>query len=126
VPVEHRGGSQGLRRREPHVVSATMEQSLHQHRAWHDRCLVRRAKEHGHDGRRTAGKRQQDRIPNQWRCQIAEFPPPPDGIVLAHFIVSDDVERSRRFYTEVLGGRLARHAAAASKIDVGAAPAGSP
>ena len=28
-------------------------------------------------------------------------------LVLAHFIVSDDVERSRRFYTEVLGGRLA-------------------
>jgi catechol 2,3-dioxygenase-like lactoylglutathione lyase family enzyme len=26
--------------------------------------------------------------------------------VLAHFIVSDDVERSRRFYTEVLGGRV--------------------
>jgi catechol 2,3-dioxygenase-like lactoylglutathione lyase family enzyme len=26
-------------------------------------------------------------------------------MVLAHFIVSDDVERSRRFYTEVLGGR---------------------
>jgi catechol 2,3-dioxygenase-like lactoylglutathione lyase family enzyme len=26
-------------------------------------------------------------------------------IVLAHFIVSDDVERSRRFYTDVLGGR---------------------
>jgi catechol 2,3-dioxygenase-like lactoylglutathione lyase family enzyme len=25
-------------------------------------------------------------------------------IALAHFIVSDDVERSRRFYTEVLGG----------------------
>ena len=24
--------------------------------------------------------------------------------VLAHFIVSDDVGRSRRFYTEVLGG----------------------
>jgi catechol 2,3-dioxygenase-like lactoylglutathione lyase family enzyme len=32
---------------------------------------------------------------------------PPAGIVLAHFIVSDDVERSRRFYTEVLGGRVA-------------------
>ena len=32
---------------------------------------------------------------------------PADGIVLAHFIVSDDVERSRRFYTEVLGGTLA-------------------
>jgi catechol 2,3-dioxygenase-like lactoylglutathione lyase family enzyme len=30
-----------------------------------------------------------------------------DEIVLAHFIVSDDVERSRRFYTEVLGGRVA-------------------
>src|SRR3954449_12130249 len=29
-----------------------------------------------------------------------------DGeMVLAHFIVSDDVERSRRFYTDVLGGR---------------------
>jgi catechol 2,3-dioxygenase-like lactoylglutathione lyase family enzyme len=29
---------------------------------------------------------------------------PPEAIVLTHFIVSDDVERSRRFYTEVLGG----------------------
>ncbi len=28
-------------------------------------------------------------------------------LVLAHFIVSNDVERSRRFYTEVLGGKLA-------------------
>jgi len=27
-----------------------------------------------------------------------------DEMVVAHFIVSDDVERSRRFYTEVLGG----------------------
>jgi extradiol dioxygenase family protein len=26
-------------------------------------------------------------------------------LVLAHFIVVADVERSRRFYTEVLGGR---------------------
>ncbi|HTY97731.1 MAG TPA: VOC family protein [Solirubrobacteraceae bacterium] len=31
-----------------------------------------------------------------------------DGLVLTHFIVSADVERSRRFYTEVLGGKLAR------------------
>jgi len=38
---------------------------------------------------------------------MAELPPPPEGIALAHFIVSDDVERSRRFYTEVLGGRVA-------------------
>ena len=37
---------------------------------------------------------------------MAELPPPPEDIVLAHFIVSDDVERSRRFYTEVLGGRV--------------------
>jgi hypothetical protein len=34
--------------------------------------------------------------------RVAKFPLP--GIVLAHFIVSDDVERSRRFYTDVLGG----------------------
>ena len=27
-------------------------------------------------------------------------------MVVAHFIVSDDVERSRRFYTEVLGGTV--------------------
>ena len=37
---------------------------------------------------------------------MAELPPPPEGIVLTHFIVSDDVERSRRFYTEVLGGKV--------------------
>lgn len=37
---------------------------------------------------------------------MAELTPPAEGIVLAHFIVSDDVERSRRFYTEVLGGSL--------------------
>jgi catechol 2,3-dioxygenase-like lactoylglutathione lyase family enzyme len=38
---------------------------------------------------------------------MTELPAPPEGIVLAHFIVSDDVESSRRFYTEVLGGRVA-------------------
>jgi catechol 2,3-dioxygenase-like lactoylglutathione lyase family enzyme len=36
--------------------------------------------------------------------------PPADGtdeeMVVCHFIVSDDVERSRRFYTEVLGGTV--------------------
>jgi catechol 2,3-dioxygenase-like lactoylglutathione lyase family enzyme len=37
---------------------------------------------------------------------MADSSPPPDGIALAHFIVSDDIERSRRFYTEVLGGRV--------------------
>jgi catechol 2,3-dioxygenase-like lactoylglutathione lyase family enzyme len=35
---------------------------------------------------------------------MAEFPAPTEGIVLTHFIVTDDVERSRRFYTYVLGG----------------------
>jgi catechol 2,3-dioxygenase-like lactoylglutathione lyase family enzyme len=37
---------------------------------------------------------------------VAQFPAPQEGIVLTHFIVSDDVERSRRFYTEVLGGEV--------------------
>jgi catechol 2,3-dioxygenase-like lactoylglutathione lyase family enzyme len=35
---------------------------------------------------------------------MAEFPAPNEGIALTHFIVSRDVARSRRFYTEVLGG----------------------
>src|ERR1700730_13480202 len=35
---------------------------------------------------------------------MAKFPAPKDGIALTHFIVSDDVERSRGFYTDVLGG----------------------
>jgi catechol 2,3-dioxygenase-like lactoylglutathione lyase family enzyme len=39
---------------------------------------------------------------------MAEFPAPSEGIVLTHFIVSHDVERSRRFYTEVLGGETVR------------------
>jgi catechol 2,3-dioxygenase-like lactoylglutathione lyase family enzyme len=37
---------------------------------------------------------------------MTELPSSPDGIALTHFIVSGDVERSRRFYTEVLGGRV--------------------
>jgi len=35
---------------------------------------------------------------------MPELPAPREGIVLTHFVVSDDVERSWRFYTEVLGG----------------------
>ena len=31
-----------------------------------------------------------------------------DQMVLTHFIVADDVERSRRFYTDVLGGKTVR------------------
>ncbi len=32
------------------------------------------------------------------------FPAPTQGILLTYFIVSRDVERSRRFYVDVLGG----------------------
>ena len=39
---------------------------------------------------------------------MPELPAPREGIVLSHFVVSDDVERSRRFYTEVLGGETVR------------------
>jgi catechol 2,3-dioxygenase-like lactoylglutathione lyase family enzyme len=37
---------------------------------------------------------------------MAEPIPPAKRIVLAHFIVVDDIERSRRFYSEVLGGKV--------------------
>jgi catechol 2,3-dioxygenase-like lactoylglutathione lyase family enzyme len=37
---------------------------------------------------------------------MANTPRPKEGIVLAHFIVASDVERSRRFYSEVLGGEV--------------------
>ena len=36
----------------------------------------------------------------------AEFPRPTEGIVLTRFIVTADVERSRRFYANVLGGEV--------------------
>jgi catechol 2,3-dioxygenase-like lactoylglutathione lyase family enzyme len=35
---------------------------------------------------------------------MPQFPAPTEGIAITYFIVSRDVERSRRFYTEVLGG----------------------
>ena len=41
---------------------------------------------------------------------MSKLPVPAEGLVLTHFIVSDDVERSRRFYTEVLGGETVRPA----------------
>jgi catechol 2,3-dioxygenase-like lactoylglutathione lyase family enzyme len=37
---------------------------------------------------------------------VAERPAPSEGFVLTHFIVSDDVERSRRFYADLLGGEV--------------------
>jgi predicted enzyme related to lactoylglutathione lyase len=37
---------------------------------------------------------------------VAEPTPPAPRMVATHFIVSDDVERSKLFYTEVLGGTV--------------------
>ena len=37
---------------------------------------------------------------------VAEPTQPAPRMIVCHFIVSDDVERSARFYTEVLGGRV--------------------
>jgi hypothetical protein len=37
---------------------------------------------------------------------MAEFPPPAQDILVGYFIVSGDIERSARFYTEVLSGRV--------------------
>jgi catechol 2,3-dioxygenase-like lactoylglutathione lyase family enzyme len=39
---------------------------------------------------------------------MAGRPIPKEGILLTHFIVVNDVERSRRFYTDVLGGETVR------------------
>lgn len=35
-----------------------------------------------------------------------EFPAPSEGFVLTHFVVADDVARSRDFYAGVLGGTV--------------------
>jgi predicted enzyme related to lactoylglutathione lyase len=35
---------------------------------------------------------------------MTDLPIPRHGILLTHFIVATDIERSRRFYTDVLGG----------------------
>src|SRR6266513_3984922 len=39
---------------------------------------------------------------------MADLPIPNAGILVTHFIVAEDVERSRRFYSEVLGGETVR------------------
>jgi predicted enzyme related to lactoylglutathione lyase len=39
---------------------------------------------------------------------MGKYPAPAEGLVLTHFIVSADVERSLRFYSEVLGGETVR------------------
>ena len=35
---------------------------------------------------------------------MAEFPAPKEGLLVTYLVISSDVNRSRRFYTEVLGG----------------------
>lgn len=35
---------------------------------------------------------------------MADFPAPAEGMLLTYLVVSDNVARSRRFYTEILGG----------------------
>jgi catechol 2,3-dioxygenase-like lactoylglutathione lyase family enzyme len=58
---------------------------------------------------------------------MGEFPAPKQGIALTNFIVSADVDRARRFYTEVLGGEavldgeLSIVALANSWVTIGAA-----
>ena len=44
---------------------------------------------------------------------MAEFPAPNDGILLTYFLVSENVARSRKFYTEVMGGEIVREDAPA-------------
>ncbi len=39
---------------------------------------------------------------------MGEFRAPTQGIVLTHFIVASDVNRTRRFYADVLGGEVLR------------------
>ena len=39
---------------------------------------------------------------------MADLPAPDEGVILTHFIVSADVERSRHFYADVLGGETVR------------------
>lgn len=37
---------------------------------------------------------------------MAEFPAPAEGIALTHFVVASDVDRSRHFYADILGGEV--------------------
>ena len=37
---------------------------------------------------------------------MATFPAPQTGILITHFLVSEDIARSRRFYADVLGGEI--------------------
>jgi catechol 2,3-dioxygenase-like lactoylglutathione lyase family enzyme len=40
------------------------------------------------------------------KIAMPERPNPSEGILLTHFVVAEDVERSRAFYADVLGGEI--------------------
>ncbi len=42
---------------------------------------------------------------------MANFPAPAEGIALTHFLVTSDVDRSRHFYADVLGGEVLKEGA---------------
>ena len=47
---------------------------------------------------------------------MASFPAPSEGIALTHFIVSSNIERSVRFYSDVLGGEVVMSGAGGPNI----------
>src|SRR6266540_1100430 len=59
----------------------------------------------GHGGGRSRATRRRSRAGGQPMAGD-EFPAPSQGFVLTHFIVAEDVARSRDFYTGVLGGTV--------------------
>ena len=62
----------------------------------------------GGSPREAACSRELVPLPGPWRYKMPEGSQPAYEMALAHFVVSADVERSRRFYTEVLGGKTIR------------------
>ena len=78
------------------------------HHQYEIRCYIRDPDGHLIEVGQTTDP-QGDWSPSHWPSRTsgpgtAALPPGPQGTVLTRFIVSDDIERSRRFYTEVLGG----------------------
>ncbi len=77
------------------------------HHQYEIRCYIRDPDGHLIEVGQTtdpAGDWEPSHWPSSTSRGSAELPPGPQGTVLTRFIVSDDVDRSRRFYTEVLGG----------------------
>ena len=70
------------------------------HHQYETRCYIRDPDGHIIEVGQTTDP-EGDWTPAHWPTST-----PAEGLVLTRFIVSDDVERSRHFYTEVLGGRV--------------------